>query len=197
MYTITDLYDLEHTLAKEYLSQFTYPWEALKGIKDMIIALGAKLDPEEYEEREPQVWVHKTAKVFPTAYLGAPCIIGANTEPMKYRKSVISASGRKIAPTVPMTVTATAASLPFTFAESDSPETPAEYASRKVVVTVENTMIKSPAMPRPAFTMICAISDSPVKMAAPMPIMYIQQLTKPYVIALTAVALTGFFASLV
>ena len=80
MYTIADLYDLEHTLAKEYLSQYTYPWEALKGIKDMIIALGAKLDPEEYEEREPQVWVHKTAKVFPTAYLGAPCIIGPNTE---------------------------------------------------------------------------------------------------------------------
>ena len=80
MYTIADLFDLEHTLAKNYLSQFTYPWEALKGIKDMIIALGAQLDPEEYEEREPQVWVHKTAKVFPTAYLGAPCIIGPNTE---------------------------------------------------------------------------------------------------------------------
>ncbi len=80
MYTIADLYDLEHTLAKDYLSQFTYPWEALKGIKDMIIALGAQLDPEEYVEREPQVWVHKTATVFPTAYLGAPCIIGPNTE---------------------------------------------------------------------------------------------------------------------
>ncbi len=80
MYTIADLYDLEHTLAKDYLSQFTYPWEALKGIKDMIIALGATLSKDEYEEREPQVWVHKTAKVFPTAYLGAPCIIGPNTE---------------------------------------------------------------------------------------------------------------------
>ena len=41
MYTIKDLYDLDHTLAKDYLSQFTYPWEALKGIKDMILALGA------------------------------------------------------------------------------------------------------------------------------------------------------------
>ena len=80
MYTIADLYDLDHTLAKSYLSQYTYPWEALKGIKDMIVALGAQLDPQEYEEREPQVWVHKTAKVFPTAYLGAPCIIGPNTE---------------------------------------------------------------------------------------------------------------------
>ena len=124
-------------------------------------------------------------------------IIGANTEPIKYRKSVISARGRKIAPTVPIMVTATATHFPLILTDSDSLEIPAEYASRKVVVTVENTIIRSPAMPRPAFTMICAISDSPVKMAAPMPIMYIQQLTTPYVTALTAVALTGFLAPLV
>ena len=80
MYTIKDLYDLDHTLAADYLSQFTYPWEALAGIKELILELGAALDPEEYEEREPSVWVHKTAKVFPSAYLGAPCIIGPNTE---------------------------------------------------------------------------------------------------------------------
>ena len=79
MYRIAELYDLDHTLAKDYLSQFEYPWEALKGIKDFIIALGKTL-PEEYEQREENVWVHKTAKVFPTAYLGAPCIIGPNTE---------------------------------------------------------------------------------------------------------------------
>ncbi len=80
MYTIKDLYDLDHTLAKDYLSKFTYPWEALKDIKDFILSLGPTLDPEEYEEREPRVWVHKSAKVFPSAYLGAPCIIGPNTE---------------------------------------------------------------------------------------------------------------------
>ena len=80
MYTIKDLYDLDHTLAAEYLKQFTYPWEALCGIKAMIIALGESLDKDEYEEVSDQVWVHKTAKVFPSAYLGAPCIIGANTE---------------------------------------------------------------------------------------------------------------------
>lgn len=79
MLTITDLYDLEHTLAKDYLSQFTYPWEALKGIKDLIISLGESLG-DEYDEVAPQVWVHKTAKVMPSAYLGAPCIIGPNTE---------------------------------------------------------------------------------------------------------------------
>ena len=80
MYTISDLYSLEHTLAKDYLAQFTYPWEALKGIKDMIIALGETLSKDEYTEVSPQVWVHRTAAVAPTAFLGAPCIIGANTE---------------------------------------------------------------------------------------------------------------------
>ena len=79
MYRISDLYDLDHTLAAEYLRGFTYPWEALKGIKDMIIALGETLG-EDYTQVSEQVWVHNTAKVFPTAYLGAPCIIGANTE---------------------------------------------------------------------------------------------------------------------
>ena len=66
-------------MAGEYLSQFTYPWEALSGIKELIISLGGKLS-EDYTEISPQVWVHKTAKIAPTAYLGAPCIIGANTE---------------------------------------------------------------------------------------------------------------------
>ena len=79
MYKIKDLYDLDHTLAKDYLSQFEYPWEALKGIKDFILELGATLG-DDYEQREEGVWVHKTAKVFPSAYLGAPCIIGPNTE---------------------------------------------------------------------------------------------------------------------
>ena len=79
MYTITDLYDLDHTLAKDYLKQFTYPWEALKGIKDFILQLGPTLD-DGYEEISEHVWVHKTATVFPSAYLGAPCIIGPETE---------------------------------------------------------------------------------------------------------------------
>jgi NDP-sugar pyrophosphorylase family protein len=79
MYLITEMYDLSHTLAGKYLQNFSYPWEALKGIKDMIISLGETLG-EEYTKVADQVWVHNTAKVAPTAYLGAPCIIGANTE---------------------------------------------------------------------------------------------------------------------
>lgn len=80
MYTVKELYDLSHSMAGAYLDGFTYPWEALKGIKEMIIALGQTLDTAEYTQVAAQVWVHKTAKVAPTAYLGAPCIIGAGTE---------------------------------------------------------------------------------------------------------------------
>ena len=76
---IRELYDLSHTIAKEYLESFTYPWEALKGIKELILQLGPALG-EEYIEHSPQVWIHRTATVAPTAYLGAPCIIGPETE---------------------------------------------------------------------------------------------------------------------
>ena len=74
-----DLFDLTHTAAGAYLASFEYPWQALKGIRDMILALGPTLG-EEYSEVSPTVWVHKTAQIAPTAYLGAPCIIGAGTE---------------------------------------------------------------------------------------------------------------------
>ena len=79
MYKTADLYDLTHTLAAEYLAGFEYPWQALKGIKELILSLGEKLG-DDYTEVSPTVWVHKTATVAPTAFLGAPCIIGANTE---------------------------------------------------------------------------------------------------------------------
>lgn len=75
----TELYDFSRTLAGDYLAGFEYPWQALKGIKDLILTLGPGLG-EEYTEVSPTVWVHKTATVAPTAFLGAPCIIGANTE---------------------------------------------------------------------------------------------------------------------
>ncbi len=79
MLKTNDLYTLTHSIAGDYLSQFEYPWQALAGIKNLILTLGKELG-EEYTEIEPTVWVHKTAKIAPTAYLGAPCIIGANAE---------------------------------------------------------------------------------------------------------------------
>ena len=66
-------------MAGEYLGGFEYPWQALGGIGGLIISLGEKLDGD-YEQVSPNVWVHRTAKVAPTAYIGAPAIIGANTE---------------------------------------------------------------------------------------------------------------------
>ena len=79
METIRDLFDLSHTRAADYLAGFTYPWEALAGIRELICQIGPTLG-EDFEERAPQVWVHKTAEVAATAWLGAPCIIGAGTE---------------------------------------------------------------------------------------------------------------------
>mgnify|MGYP002511871152 CR=1 FL=1 len=75
----TQLLDLSHSMAGEYLAQFEYPWQALKGIRELILTLGPALG-EEFTEVTPSVWVHKSAEVAPTAYLGAPCIIGAETE---------------------------------------------------------------------------------------------------------------------
>ena len=48
--TIKELYDLSHTIAADYLQKFMYPWEALKGISDLIVSLGEKLDPNEYDQ---------------------------------------------------------------------------------------------------------------------------------------------------
>ncbi len=80
MLKTNELFDLSHTMAADYLSDFDFSWDALAGIKEMIISIGKSLDTEEYNEISPMVWVHKAAIVAPTAYLGAPCIIGAETE---------------------------------------------------------------------------------------------------------------------
>lgn len=80
MLKTVDLFDLSQSLAGEYLAKFCYPWEALSGLKEEIVRIGESLPQEEYSEIAPKVWVHKTAKIAPTAYLGAPCVIGAGTE---------------------------------------------------------------------------------------------------------------------
>lgn len=75
-----ELLDLNHTIAKEYLENNEYPWQALKGIGDLIIELGKKLNRDEYKEVKENVWIHNTANVFDSAYINGPCIIGANSE---------------------------------------------------------------------------------------------------------------------
>ena len=85
--TITELFDLEHSRAGQYLAGFTYPWEALAGISDMILALGKTLPADEFHHPTDwdgnvleDVWVANDATVFKTAYLHGPCIIGHGTE---------------------------------------------------------------------------------------------------------------------
>lgn len=80
MIKIKELYDLTHTQAAAYLEGFTYPWEALSGIKDLIYKIGETLSEDEYDHPKDGVWIHKTAEVFPSAYIGAPCIIGPQTQ---------------------------------------------------------------------------------------------------------------------
>ncbi|MCR4745240.1 MAG: UDP-N-acetylglucosamine pyrophosphorylase [Lachnospiraceae bacterium] len=77
---INNLYDLNETKAADYLKQFEYPWEALSGIGDMIIKIGESLDPEIYEKKGENIWIAKSAKVWPTVSITGPCIIGERTE---------------------------------------------------------------------------------------------------------------------
>lgn len=73
---ITELFDLNHTVASSYLEGFEYPWEALSGICDLIRSLGKGLDEAEYEKRAEDIWVHKSARVVSTAVLVGPVIVG-------------------------------------------------------------------------------------------------------------------------
>ncbi len=80
MYKTEELLDLNHTMAKDYLSGFDYPWKALSGIGDLINELIKTLDKNEYVEIKENVWAHKSAKIYESAYIDGPCIIGENSE---------------------------------------------------------------------------------------------------------------------
>ncbi len=77
---IEELFTLEESIAGEYLKQFTYPWEALAGIHDLILTIGPTLSPELYDQVADDVWIAKSAKVFDSAYIGGACIIGENAQ---------------------------------------------------------------------------------------------------------------------
>lgn len=77
---IKNLYNLDETIAKDLLENLTYPWEALPKIADYIIELGNKLDSEKYEKKGENIWIAKTAKVYPSAYITGPAIIGEDAE---------------------------------------------------------------------------------------------------------------------
>ena len=77
---IVNLYDLNETKAADYLKGFVYPWEALSGIGDLIKKIGETLDPDVYEKKGEDIWIAKSAKVWPTVSITGPCIIGERTE---------------------------------------------------------------------------------------------------------------------
>ena len=77
---INTMYTLDETMAKPLLLKYTYPWEALTHIGEFILELIDKLDKELYEEHGDNVWIAKSAKIYPNNYIAGPCIIGERTE---------------------------------------------------------------------------------------------------------------------
>ena len=80
MLEIHELLDLTKTIAAPLFEGKTYPWEVLDEIKSFILQLGETLDPEEFDHPAEGIWIAKDAKVFPSAYIGAPCIIDHEAE---------------------------------------------------------------------------------------------------------------------
>lgn len=77
---IQNLYDLTQTIAAPLFEGATYPWELLPKISAFIIELGNRLPEDKYEKRGENVWIAKSATVFPTAYINGPCIIDEEAE---------------------------------------------------------------------------------------------------------------------
>lgn len=75
-----DLLDLEKTIARDVFDGAEFPWEVLPKIKDFVVKLGESLDPEKFDNPQENVWIAKSAKVFPSAYIAGPCIIDENAE---------------------------------------------------------------------------------------------------------------------
>ena len=78
--TVNELYDLNETIAKDIFDDVTYPWEVLPKIGDFIVELGKTLSKEEYDQVEENVWIAKSANVFPSAYIHGHAIIGKDAE---------------------------------------------------------------------------------------------------------------------
>ena len=77
---ISNLYNLDESIAKPLLEKYTYPWEVLPHIEEFILELGKSLNKDEYEQLGENVWIHKSAKVYKSAYIGENCIICEGAE---------------------------------------------------------------------------------------------------------------------
>ena len=78
--TVKELYTLDQTIAREIFDGVTYPWEVLPKISAFIVELGNTLSGDEYEKRGENVWIARSAKVAPTAYINGHAIIGKDAE---------------------------------------------------------------------------------------------------------------------
>lgn len=76
----TDLFSLEHTMAKPLLEKYEYPWQALEHIEEFLLKLGESLPKDEYASPAKGFWIHKSAKIAPTAGIIGPVIIGPGAE---------------------------------------------------------------------------------------------------------------------
>lgn len=77
---INNLFSLDESIAKDLLIKYTYPWEVLPHISEFILELGKKLPKDEYKKIGEDVWIHKSAKVFESAYIHGPAIICKDAE---------------------------------------------------------------------------------------------------------------------
>ena len=77
---ISNLYNLDETIAKPLLEKYIYPWDVLPHIEEFILELGKSLNKGEYEQIGENVWIHKSAKVYKSAYIGENCIICEGAE---------------------------------------------------------------------------------------------------------------------
>ena len=77
---IKNMYDLNETIAADLFEGLDYPWQALPNIGDFIKKLGPSLPKEEYDQIGEDVWIAKSATVFPSVYVHGPAIIGKEAE---------------------------------------------------------------------------------------------------------------------
>lgn len=80
MLEISELLDLEETITKDFFKGLTYPWEVFDRLDEKIIKLGNTLPEDRYEKRGENIWIAKSAKVAPTAFLNGPLIVDEDAE---------------------------------------------------------------------------------------------------------------------
>ncbi len=79
-FTIENLLDLKESIAADFLKNYTYPWEVLPHIEEMILAIGKRLPSDRFEQRGDHIWIARSAHVFDSVYIAGPCIIDEDAE---------------------------------------------------------------------------------------------------------------------